>query len=82
MHDVVSHQVSLIAVQAAALQVTAGDAAARDAAAAIRTLSSQTLEELRTMVMVLRAAGTEGPGLAPQPTIAELPRLIAVSGSP
>jgi hypothetical protein len=37
MHDVVSHQVSLIAVQAAALQVTATDAAAREGAASIRS---------------------------------------------
>lgn len=82
MHDVVSHQVSLIAVQAAALQVTATDPAARDVAASIRTLSSTTLEELRSMVMLLRAAGTRSPGLAPQPTIAELPGLIATSGLP
>ncbi len=80
MHDVVSHQVSLIAVQAAALQVTAADAAAREGAASIRSLSSTTLEELRSMVMLLRAAGTRSPGLAPQPTIAELPALLASTG--
>lgn len=82
MHDVVSHQVSLIAVQAAALQVTATDAAAREGAASIRSLSSTTLEELRSMVMLLRAAGTRSPGLAPQPTIAELPALLASTGMP
>ncbi|RKS93014.1 signal transduction histidine kinase [Microbacterium sp. AG790] len=82
MHDVVSHQVSLIAVQAAALQVTVTDPAAREAAASIRALSSTTLEELRSMVMLLRAAGTQSPGLAPQPTLAELSGLLATSGMP
>lgn len=82
MHDVVSHQVSLIAVQAGALQVTAADAGTRSAAAAIRSLSSTTLEELRSMVMLLRAAGTHGPGLAPQPTVSDLAGLVAGSGLP
>jgi signal transduction histidine kinase len=82
MHDVVSHQVSLISVQAGALQVTASDPAVRDAAASIRALSSTTLEELRSMVMLLRAAGTDSPGLAPQPTVEDLPGLVAASGLP
>lgn len=80
MHDVVSHQVSLIAIQAAALQVTVADPAAREAAASIRALSSTTLQELRTMVLLLRAAGARDPGLAPQPTLAELPALVSASG--
>jgi signal transduction histidine kinase len=80
MHDVVSHQVSLISVQAGALQVTTGDQQVRETAASIRALSSTTLEELRSMVMLLRAAGTDSPGLAPQPTVGDLPSLIAASG--
>lgn len=80
MHDVVSHQVSLISVQAGALQVTADSEPIRDAAASIRTLSSTTLEELRSMVMLLRAAGTASPGLSPQPTAADLPGLVTSSG--
>lgn len=82
MHDVVSHQVSLISVQAGALQVTAPDAGTREAAASIRALSSTTLEELRSMVMLLRAAGTRSPGLAPQPTVSDLGDLIQASGLP
>ncbi|RDV44895.1 two-component sensor histidine kinase [Leifsonia sp. ku-ls] len=82
MHDVVSHQVSLISVQAAALQVTATDHAAREAAGSIRALSATTLEELRDMVMLLRAAGTQSPGLAPQPTASDLAALVATSGLP
>jgi signal transduction histidine kinase len=80
MHDVVSHQVSLIAVQAGALQVTATDAPVRESARTIRQLSVKTLEELRHMVDVLRAAGGRTGDLAPQPRLADIPRLIENSG--
>ncbi|MER7916238.1 MULTISPECIES: histidine kinase [unclassified Streptomyces] len=80
MHDVVSHQVSLIAVQAGALQVGSGDTETRRAAATIRRLSVQTLDELRHMVGVLRDSGS-GPGeLTPQPSLADLERLVDASG--
>lgn len=66
MHDVVSHQVTLIAMQAGALQVATEDDAAKDTATTIRALSTRTLEELRNLVGVLRsgdaADGTQ-PGL-------------------
>ena len=77
MHDVVSHQVSLIAVQAGALQVAAKDPDARDAARTIRTLSVNTLDELRHMVTLLRASGGKETELTPQPTLADLQQLIA-----
>ncbi|MHC5907451.1 sensor histidine kinase [Streptomyces sp. S6] len=80
MHDVVSHQVSLIAVQAGALQVAAKDDGARDGARAIRTLSVNTLDELRHMVTLLRASGGKETELTPQPTLADLRRLTAGSG--
>lgn len=80
MHDVVSHQVSLIAVQAGALQVAAKDPDARDAARTIRSLSVDTLDELRHMVTLLRASGGKETDLAPQPTLADLQQLIANSG--
>ena len=57
MHDVVSHQVSLIAVQAGALQMANPDPDTRRAARTIRELSVTTLDELRQMVCVLRADG-------------------------
>lgn len=62
MHDVVSHQVSLIAVQAGALQVRATDSQTVDTARLLRGLAVQTLNELRNMVAVLRARsdGVEG----------------------
>ncbi|WP_369227921.1 sensor histidine kinase [Streptomyces sp. R39] len=80
MHDVVSHQVSLIAVQAGALQVAAKDGETKEAARTIRSLSVGTLDELRTMVTLLRASGGDATQLAPQPTLAELRRLVASSG--
>ncbi|MEV6125920.1 histidine kinase [Streptomyces violaceusniger] len=80
MHDVVSHQVSLIAVQAGALQVAAKDTGTREAAHSIRTLSVTTLDELRHMVTLLRVSGSGATELTPQPTLDQLEQLIANSG--
>lgn len=80
MHDVVSHQVSLIAIQAGAMQVAAKEAGTREAARTIRSLSVDTLDELRTMVTLLRASGGAATELTPQPTLADLRRLVASSG--
>lgn len=79
MHDVVSHQVSLIAVQAAALQVTANSEAG-EAASTIRELAVRTLDELRHMINILRASASRATPLSPQPTLTELRALIADSG--
>jgi signal transduction histidine kinase len=81
MHDVVSHQVSLIAVQAGALRMTATDAATRDTAATLRTLAATTLTELREMVAVLRDKDRPETDVAPQPRLADLPRLVVESGT-
>lgn len=79
MHDVVSHQVSLIAVQAGAVQVQTKEEATRRLAVTIRSLASRTLDELRDMVTLLRAESGQEP-LSPQPTIDDLGRLISDSG--
>ncbi|ADD42989.1 sensor histidine kinase [Stackebrandtia nassauensis] len=79
MHDVVSHQVSLIAVRAAAWQVSTGDPESKEAAATIRQLSTRTLDELRHMVSVLRAAGSKPTELTPQPGVDDLEQLVASS---
>ncbi|WP_030896324.1 sensor histidine kinase [Streptomyces sp. NRRL S-474] len=81
MHDVVSHQVSLIAVRAGALQVAARDVDAKEAARTIRSLSVTTLDELRTMVTLLRASGGDATELTPQPTLADLRKLVESSGA-
>ncbi|MET9386670.1 histidine kinase [Streptomyces sp. NPDC002928] len=80
MHDVVSHQVSLIAVRAGALQVGTRDAEAKEAAGTIRRLSVQTLDELRHMVSVLRASDGRPTELTPQPSLADLEQLVRSSG--
>ncbi|WP_144761686.1 sensor histidine kinase [Curtobacterium sp. 9128] len=80
MHDVVSHQVTLIAVQAGAMQMAGRDDAERGFARTIRQLCVVTLQELREMVQVLRAAGGTDRQLAPQPVLADLDRLVAASG--
>ena len=82
MHDVVAHAVSLIAVQAGALQVSTRDGKVRETAAQLRQLSVRTLTELRAMVGFLRAPGVDSVELAPQPTLADLPRLTDDAGFP
>ncbi|MFC1420313.1 sensor histidine kinase [Streptacidiphilus cavernicola] len=79
MHDVVSHQAGLIAVQAGALQVTAADPEVKATAGTLRGLAVATLEELRSMILVLRAAGAGPTELAPQPRLSDLARLVAES---
>jgi signal transduction histidine kinase len=81
MHDVVAHEVSLIAVQAGALQVSSGDDTVRRTAGQLRQLAVRTLTELRAMVGFLRAAGGgNAVDLAPQPTLADLPTLTGDAG--
>ncbi|WP_112262903.1 sensor histidine kinase [Lentzea terrae] len=75
MHDVVSHQVSLIAMQAGALRMAVADAEHKQVAGTIRTLSTRTLDELRQLVSVLRA-----PEDTPQPGVDELAELAADAG--
>ncbi len=56
MHDVVTHRVSLMVLQAGALRITAADEATRQAAEELRMAGCQALEELRDLVGILRAA--------------------------
>ncbi|WP_442785155.1 sensor histidine kinase [Amycolatopsis sp. H20-H5] len=79
MHDVVSHQITLIAMQAGALQAQSAEAQTLATAQVIRQLSTRTLEELRSLVSVLRS-GAEDDG--PRPGINELDRLIRNSDMP
>jgi signal transduction histidine kinase len=54
MHDVVTHRVSLMVLQAGALGLTATDEATRRAAEELRTAGCQALDELRDLVGILR----------------------------
>jgi signal transduction histidine kinase len=80
MHDVLAHRLSLLAVQAGALEVTpvaAGDPAATETAAAIRATTHQALQELRSIVRLLRDDDLGDENTAPpQPVAADLPVLI------
>jgi signal transduction histidine kinase len=92
LHDVIAHSVSLIAVQAgAAEQVLERDPErAREPLQAIQTTARETIDELRRLLGVLRAADRWA-GLTPQPGIAALPLLadqvraagldVAISGA-
>ena len=75
MHDVVTHRVSLMVLQAGALGITATDEATRRAAEELRAAGCQALEELRDLVGILRAA----PDGDQMPAISGLPALIAES---
>jgi signal transduction histidine kinase len=53
MHDVITHRVSLMVLQAGAVTITTGDPAAREAAENIRKVGCHALDELRDMVRIL-----------------------------
>jgi signal transduction histidine kinase len=75
MHDVVTHRVSLMVLQAGALGITATDDATRRAAEELRAAGVQALDELRDLVGILR---TEPEG-DQAPSAAGLAALIAES---
>lgn len=54
MHDVVSHQVTLMVLQAGALSVSTTDDEVRQAAESLRRTGRQALDELRELIGVLR----------------------------
>ncbi|WP_328536138.1 sensor histidine kinase [Streptomyces sp. NBC_00344] len=66
MHDVVTHRVSLMVLQAGALRMTAADDATRQAAEQLRAAGCQALDELRDLVGILRTApgGDESPSVS------------------
>jgi len=59
MHDIVTHRVSLMVLQAGALRMTAPDEATRQAAEDLRAAGCQALDELRDLVGILRTAPEE-----------------------
>ncbi len=77
MHDVVTHRVSLMVLQAGALRMTAPDEPTRRAAEELRTLGCQALDELRDLVGILRTA----PDPDQTPSVSQIPVLIAESSA-
>jgi signal transduction histidine kinase len=81
MHDVLAHRISLLSLHAGALEFRpeAPPEQVARAAAVIRASAHQALEDLRTVIGVLRD-GTDGHGpQPPQPTLAALPGLLEES---
>ena len=80
MHDVLGHRISLLALHAGALEVRPDlpSAEVRATAELMRLTARQALEELRTVIGVLREVSEEGEVTppAPQPTLADIPRLV------
>jgi signal transduction histidine kinase len=77
MHDVVTHRISLMVLQAGALRITATDDATRQAAEELRAAGCQALDELRDLVGILQ---TEPDG-DQAPSIEGLAALVAESTS-
>jgi signal transduction histidine kinase len=78
MHDVLAHRISLLSVHAGALEFNP-DASPEEiarAAAVIRESARGAQEELRGVIGVLRAETEREDAEPPQPTIADLTRLV------
>jgi signal transduction histidine kinase len=81
LHDVVAHHVSVIAVQAGAARMLSekegNEIGAHQALAAVEASAREALGELRRLLGVLRHDDGEGPDLAPQPGLRQLPKLVS-----
>ena len=79
MHDVLAHRVSLMALHAGGLELRPDlpPDEVQETAALLRTTAVQALEELRSVIGVLRdGAGNEPAAGVPQPTLSDIPRLV------
>ncbi|GGF41194.1 two-component sensor histidine kinase [Microbacterium sorbitolivorans] len=77
MHDVLAHRISLVAMHAGALayREDLSREQVRDTAVLVQDNSRRALTELRQVLGVLRATGSEGVE-PPQPTLETLPTLL------
>ncbi|GAA3576654.1 sensor histidine kinase [Amycolatopsis ultiminotia] len=78
LHDVVSHHLSVISVQANLAQYVFGSApnTARDALDTITGTTTEALDELRRLLSVLRPPHQEASEYRPQPGLKDLPALV------
>ena len=85
MHDLVTHRVSAMVLQAGAMRLTARDEAARADAENLRATGCQALDDLRDLIGVLRDTTTpldhDEPSPPPAEPMPDLTPLIAVSES-
>lgn len=77
LHDVISHSISVIAVQSQAVRRRLPPEQLRDIEdlRVVEATARQAMAELRRLFGVLRSAG-DRPPLAPQPGLDQLPRLV------
>lgn len=61
LHDVVTHRISLMVLQAGAVRMSTADPGVRISAEELRTVGCEALEELRDMIGVLRIQAKETP---------------------
>jgi len=78
MHDVLAHRISLVSVHAGALEYrdTVSAEEVTRAAGVIRENAHRALQDLREILGVLRTDVAEAEPERPQPTLADLPRLL------
>ncbi|MBO3745009.1 hypothetical protein J5X84_02940 [Streptosporangiaceae bacterium NEAU-GS5] len=79
MHDVITHRVSLMVLQAGALQVSTGDDAVRRQADELRRSGQQALGELRELLSVIRQDVPVEPRHRARPALLDLADLVAAS---
>jgi len=81
MHDVLGHRISLIALHAGGLEVRPDLPPQEVAATAqlLRSTARSALEDLREIIGVLREDGTLMELSAPQPMLADIPRMVEES---
>jgi signal transduction histidine kinase len=79
MHDVLAHRLSLVAMHAGALSYRRGLDEEQVAATAdvIRASTHAALTDLREILGVLRADDQDAPPERPQPTLSDVPALVA-----
>jgi signal transduction histidine kinase len=77
LHDVVSHSISVMGIQAGAARrrLHPDQTDAREAMLTIESTGREALGEMRRLLGILRSDGAPG-GLAPQPSLATLPELV------
>jgi len=78
LHDIVAHSVSVMTIQAGAIEqiLTKDPEKARAAASSIRQTGRQALNDLRSLLGLLRAEGPLGDTLTPQPGLSDVKELV------
>jgi signal transduction histidine kinase len=79
MHDVITHRVTLMVLQAGALQVSTSDDAVRQQADELRRSGQRALSELRELLSVIRQGVPTEPTDQAQPALLDLTELVAAS---